>query len=62
MTFAELAKGRELGTFTEELLRLMNGYYPKGQPEPGMWVKRVKVGPPLDKLQLAKQKGEQASQ
>lgn len=52
MTFMELAKGRELGTFTEERLRLMNGYYPKGQPEPGMWVKRVKVGPPLSEQEL----------
>ncbi len=40
-TFAELAADKELGTFTEEYLRLMNGYYPKGEPEPGTWVKLV---------------------
>ena len=44
-TFAELAKGAELGMYTEEHLRLMNGYYPNGEPEPGTWIKLVKSGP-----------------
>jgi predicted Zn-dependent protease len=46
-TFAELAKNAELGMFTEEHLRLMNGYYPKGEAEPGTWIKLIKSGPLL---------------
>ena len=42
VTFADLAKNRILGTYTEDYLRLINGYYPKGEPEPGTWVKLVK--------------------
>lgn len=49
-TFADLAASRELGVLTEEYLRLINGYYPKGQPEPGTWIKLVRSGPvPTDK-------------
>lgn len=37
-TFASLSK--RLGKVaTEDELRLVNGYYPKGQPEPGSWIK-----------------------
>jgi predicted Zn-dependent protease len=25
--------------YPEEMLRLVNGYYPKGEPEPGEWIK-----------------------
>ena len=27
---------------TEDELRLLNGFYPKGEPEPGTWLKLVK--------------------
>ena len=40
-TFASLAQSRELGKYTEEYLRVMNGYYPKGEPEPGTYIKIV---------------------
>ncbi len=40
-TFATLAKSRELGKYTEEYLRAMNGYYPKGEAEPGTYIKIV---------------------
>ena len=53
-TFADLAKDKELGELTEQYLRLINGYYPKGQPEPGTWVKVIRTGPP-PKQQVAKQ-------
>ena len=42
VTFADLAKAKELGTYTEDYLRLINGYYPKGEAEPGTWIKLVK--------------------
>ncbi|NNC99106.1 MAG: M48 family metalloprotease, partial [Gammaproteobacteria bacterium] len=41
-TFASLAADNELGKFTEGYLRLMNGYYPKGEAEPGTYIKLVK--------------------
>ena len=41
-TFADLAANRTLGRHTELQLRLINGYYPSGQPEPGTWIKMVK--------------------
>ena len=40
-TFASLAQSRELGKYTEDYLRVMNGYYPKGEPEPGTYVKII---------------------
>lgn len=43
-TFASLAASRELGRYTEDYLRVMNGYYPKGEPEPGTYVKIVVSG------------------
>ncbi len=44
-TFADLAKGNILGIYTEDYLRLINGYYPKGEPEPGTWMKLVRSEP-----------------
>ena len=41
-TFASLAASKELGKFTEGYLRLMNGYYPDGEAEPGTYIKLVK--------------------
>ncbi|NND81184.1 MAG: M48 family metalloprotease [Gammaproteobacteria bacterium] len=41
-TFASLAADKQLGTFTEETLRLINGYYPNGEAEPGTWMKLVR--------------------
>ena len=41
-TFADLASDASMGTYTEEYLRLMNGYYPNGEPEPGTWLKLVR--------------------
>lgn len=38
-TFADLAANKAIGRYTEEQLRLMNGYYPSGEPEPGTWIK-----------------------
>ena len=43
-TFATLAK-RSAGLGSqdvESVLRVINGYYPKGQPEPGTWVKMLR--------------------
>ncbi|MGH1370519.1 MAG: M48 family metalloprotease [Cellvibrionaceae bacterium] len=41
-TFALLAKHVNLGKYTEDQLRLLNGYYPRGEPKPGEWIKIVK--------------------
>lgn len=41
-TFASLAANRAIGRYTEEQLRLINGYYPSGEAEPGTWIKMVK--------------------
>ncbi len=41
-TFSELARHVKLGRYTEEQLRLLNGYYPRGEPKPGEWIKIVK--------------------
>ncbi len=41
-TFALLAKHVKLGKYTEDQLRLLNGYYPRGEPKPGEWIKIVK--------------------
>ena len=38
-TFADLAAGQALGRHTEDQIRLMNGYFPRGEPEPGTWIK-----------------------
>ena len=42
-TFATLAKDLESELDNAELqLRVINGYYPKGQPEPGTWIKMLR--------------------
>jgi len=42
-TFASLAtRYRTLGTHTESHYRLINGYYPRGEAEPGTYIKLVK--------------------
>ncbi len=41
-TFALLAKHVDLGKHSEDQLRLLNGYYPRGEPKPGEWIKIVK--------------------
>ena len=38
-TFKGLATECPLPKYKEEQLRLVNGYYPRGEPEPGEWVK-----------------------
>lgn len=40
--FAALAKQFDLGPYGEEELRLMNGYYPTGQPSAGQWIKIIR--------------------
>jgi len=40
-TFTSLAQSRELGKYTEDYFRVMNGYYPKGEAEPGTYIKIV---------------------
>lgn len=40
-TFAELARISPVGNYPEETLRLINGYYPRGTPKPGDWIKIV---------------------
>ena len=40
-TFASLARHMEIGQYAEEQLRLLNGYYPRGEPKPGEWIKIV---------------------
>lgn len=41
-TFAELAKTHDLGRETVDYLRLINGYYPSGEAQPGIWIKMAK--------------------
>lgn len=40
-TFSELARMSTITPFPEETLRLINGYYPIGTPEPGTWIKII---------------------
>ena len=40
--FAALAKSYDLGPYGEDELRLLNGYYPAGQPAPGAWIKIIR--------------------
>jgi len=40
--FKRLAQHIKLGKYTEQQLRLLNGYYPKGEPKPGDWLKIVR--------------------
>ena len=39
--YAELAKQTRLTEAPEDMLRLMNGDYPTGEPEAGQWIKVV---------------------
>ena len=39
--FAVVARQSSIANHPEETLRLLNGYYPGGQPEPGEWIKLV---------------------
>jgi len=41
-TFAKLADYLKLGKFGEEQLRLINGYYPVGEPADGQWLKIIR--------------------
>jgi predicted Zn-dependent protease len=42
-TFGSLAKGTDLDQVKAEIeLRVINGYYPKGEPEPGTWIKKLR--------------------
>lgn len=47
-TFATLAQDRQLGKYTEPYLRVINGYYPKGEAEPGTYIKLVKSSEDLE--------------
>lgn len=40
-TFARLAADLKLGNYGEEYLRLINGYYPRGEPSPGEVIKII---------------------
>ena len=35
------ARDSKISEYPEETLRLLNGYYPIGSPEPGEWIKLV---------------------
>lgn len=41
-SFAALARYLELGEYGEEQLRLINGYYPIGEPKTGEWIKIIR--------------------
>ena len=41
-TFASLAARTDLGEYAEEQLRLLNGMYPDGEPQPGQLIKIVR--------------------
>lgn len=41
-TFAALAQLSPLRQYAEQELRLLNGYYPSGEPRPGEWIKIIK--------------------
>jgi len=42
-TFASLAKEADSNADTAEVeLRVINGYYPKGEAEPGTWIKKLR--------------------
>jgi len=38
-TYAELIKTYKLNASDEEILRVINGHYPAGEPKPGQWIK-----------------------
>jgi len=39
--FAVIARSSRIANYPEETLRLLNGYYPSGNPEAGEWIKLV---------------------
>lgn len=39
--FTVVAQSSKIADFPEETLRLLNGYYPTGSPEPGEWIKLI---------------------
>ena len=41
-TFAKLASYLKLGKYGEQELRLINNYYPVGEPQPGEWIKIIR--------------------
>lgn len=41
-TFAQLAAYLKLGPHGEQELRLINGYYPRGEPQNGEWIKIIR--------------------
>ena len=41
MTFATLASVSPIKKYAEQELRLLNGYYPNGEPKPGEWIRIV---------------------
>lgn len=40
-TYESLAKNSKIDKYALEQLRLLNGHYPRGEPEPGQWIKIV---------------------
>jgi len=53
-TFASLAADKTLGKYTEGYLRVMNGYFPTGEPEPGTYIKLVRNSTDEDLKKLDK--------
>ena len=41
-TFDKLAELSPLKEYPEEQLRILNGYYPRGEPKPGEWIKIIR--------------------
>ncbi len=40
--FSRLARHLKLGKYGEDELRIINGYYPAGEPKPGEWIKLIR--------------------
>ena len=61
--FERLEPGQTFASLAEEMdknddnlantLRVLNGYYPRGEAEPGTWIKKVRKEPVKKKAQLA---------
>lgn len=41
-SFSRLAKHLKIGKYGEDELRIINGYYPAGEPKPGEWIKLIR--------------------
>jgi predicted Zn-dependent protease len=41
-SFSRLAKHLKIGKYGEDELRIINGYYPVGEPKPGEWIKLIR--------------------